>query len=104
MMTVIPSTSIATGIGTAGGGVSSGATRGASNAGSAGEVFQSTLEGVADSLSQADELSQQVATGELADLSQLTAAAAKAELGVQMTVAFRDRAVESFQQIMNMQI
>lgn len=69
-----------------------------------GNTFEQALDGIADSLSDADKLSQQVATGQLADLSQLTAAAAKAELGVQLTVAFRDRAVESFQQIMRMQI
>lgn len=69
-----------------------------------GSTFEQALEGVHDALTEADQLSQQVATGELADLSQLTAAAAKAELGVQLTVAFRDRAIDSFQQIMQMQV
>lgn len=68
------------------------------------EAFGSAIEGVTDSLAEADELSRQVATGEITDLSQLTAASAKAELGVQLTVAFRDRAVASFQQIMQMQV
>ena len=71
---------------------------------SLGTTFENALEGVADSLSEADKLSQQVATGQLEDLSQLTAAAAKAELAVQLTVAFRDRAVDSFRQIMQMQV
>ena len=52
----------------------------------------------------ADLLSQQLATGQISDLSQVTAAAAKAELAIELTVAFRDRAVQSFQQIMQMQI
>lgn len=75
-----------------------------SGTGSVGATFGSALEGVSDALAEADQLSQQVATGEIADLSQLTAAAAKAELAVDMTVAFRDRAISSFQQIMQMQV
>ncbi len=75
----------------------------AASAGADG-TFARALEGVGDALAEADVLRQQVATGEIADLGQLTAAAAKAELAVQLTVAFRDRAVESFQQIMRMQI
>lgn len=66
--------------------------------------FQNALEGVSDALAEADSYTQQAATGQIEDLSQLTAAAAKAELAVDLTVAFRDRAVASFQQIMQMQI
>jgi flagellar hook-basal body complex protein FliE len=69
-----------------------------------GSGFAKALEGVASSLAEADQLAQQAATGQLQDLSQLTAATAKAELGLQLTVAFRDRAVDSFRQIMQMQI
>ena len=67
-------------------------------------VFENALNGVSEALVEADVLSRQLATGQLSDLSQLTAATAKAELAVELTVAFRDRAVQSFQQIMNMQI
>lgn len=67
-------------------------------------VFESALNGVSGALAEADALSQQLATGQLTDLSQLTAATAKAELAIGLTVAFRDRAVQSFQQIMNMQV
>lgn len=67
-------------------------------------LFGSALDSVSESLAEADLMSQQVATGEIQDLSQLTAAAAKAELAVELTVAFRDRAVQSFQQIMQMQV
>lgn len=72
--------------------------------GATGNAFGEALEGVTESLETADQLSQQVATGQIDDLSQLTAAAAKAELAVEMTVAFRDRAINSFQQIMQMQV
>jgi flagellar hook-basal body complex protein FliE len=73
-------------------------------AGGADGVFGSALDSVTESLAEADNLSQQVATGEITDLSQLTAASAKAELALELTVAFRDRAVQSFQQIMQMQV
>lgn len=69
-----------------------------------GSTFENALGSVADSLSEADKLSQQVATGQISDLSQLTTAAAKAELAVGLTVAVRDRAVDSFRQIMQMQV
>jgi len=69
-----------------------------------GGAFQNALQGVADTLTEADVMSQQAATGELSDLSQLTAATAKAELAIQLTVAFRDRAVGAFEEIMRMQI
>ena len=66
--------------------------------------FGQMLESVAASSAEAAELGTQLATGELADIHQFTAAAAKAELGTEMTVAFRDRAVEAFQTIMAMQV
>ncbi len=68
------------------------------------DAFGSAIDGVTDALVEADQLSQQVATGQITDLSQLTAASAKAELALELTVAFRDRAVQSFQQIMQMQV
>ncbi len=80
------------------------ATRPAAAAPSSGSTFQQALDGIGDSLAEADLMSQQVATGEIADLGHLTAAAAKAELAVELTVAFRDRAVDAFHQIMRMQI
>lgn len=70
----------------------------------AGSLFQNAIDGVSSSLADADSMAQQVATGEITDLSQLTAATAKAELAIQLTVAFRDRAVDSFTQIMQMQV
>ena len=68
------------------------------------DTFQGALESVGDALAEADLMSQQVATGEISDLSQLTAAVAKAQLSMDVTVAFRDRAVDSFTQIMQMQV
>ncbi|MEM7285196.1 MAG: flagellar hook-basal body complex protein FliE [Actinomycetota bacterium] len=69
-----------------------------------GQGFNNAIESVSSSLREADQLTQQVATGQLEDLSQLTTATAKAQLAMELTVAFRDRAVQSFQQIMQMQV
>lgn len=66
--------------------------------------FGQALSSVGESLEAASALGQQVATGEITDIHQFTAAAAKAQLGVELTVAFRNRAVESFQEIMRMQV
>jgi flagellar hook-basal body complex protein FliE len=56
------------------------------------------------SLDNADKLANQLATGELTDIHTYMAAATKAELAVQMTVAIRDKAVEAYQEIMRMQV
>lgn len=68
------------------------------------EGFGGMLQGVAEALNEADLMSQQVATGQITDLSQLTAATTKAEIAMQLTVAFRDRAVTAFSEIMRMQV
>lgn len=103
----MPTPSIPTNPGATTPGVGTGSTssRGAAPATeAAANGFAAALDGVASALNEADTLAQQAATGQLQDLSQLTAATAKAELGLQLTVAFRDRALDSFQQIMQMQV
>jgi flagellar hook-basal body complex protein FliE len=103
MITSLPPVGAA-GLGSVGSGASE-ASRGVARAGGAdGNAFTSALRGVEDSLRTADALSRQVATGELTDLHQLTAATAKAQLGVELTVAVRNRAVEAFQEIMRMTV
>ena len=69
-----------------------------------GNAFTNGLKQVEQSLAQADQLGQQLATGQLSDVHVYMAAASKAELAVQMTVAIRDRAVEAYQEIMRMQV
>ena len=75
---------------------------GPSGAGGAG--FSDALKGVTGLTGTADSLAQGVATGTLTDVHQFTAAAAKAQLGVELTVAVRNRAVEAYQEIMRMQV
>ncbi len=67
-------------------------------------AFAESLKKVGDLTGAADNLAEGVATGQLTDLHQFTAAAAKAQLGVELTVAVRNRAVEAYQEIMRMQV
>ena len=66
--------------------------------------FAESLQSVSKLTDRADSLAAGVATGELQDVHQFTAAAAKAQLGVELTVALRNRAVEAYQEIMRMQV
>lgn len=61
------------------------------------------LESVQASQTKADTLAQQVADGTLKDPAQYTMAANEAALGLQLTLAVRNKAVEAFQEIMRMQ-
>jgi flagellar hook-basal body complex protein FliE len=61
------------------------------------------LESVQASQANADNLAVQVANGTLTDPAQYTMAATEASLGLQLTMAIRNKAVEAFQEIMRMQ-
>ncbi|MEV4344218.1 flagellar hook-basal body complex protein FliE [Actinoplanes sp. NPDC049596] len=61
------------------------------------------LESVQASQNNAADLATKAATGELQDPAQYTMAANEAQLGLQLTLAVRNKAVEAFQEIMRMQ-
>ena len=61
------------------------------------------LENVQASQTNADNLAVQVANGTLSDPAQYTMAATEAQLGLQLTMAIRNKAVDAFQEIMRMQ-
>jgi len=61
------------------------------------------LESVQASQANADNLATKVADGSLKDPAQYTMAANEAALGLQLTLAVRNKAVEAFQEIMRMQ-
>jgi flagellar hook-basal body complex protein FliE len=68
-----------------------------------GNLLSKGLESVQASQAKADGLATQVADGTLADPAQYTMAATEASLGLQLTLAIRNKAVEAFQEIMRMQ-
>ncbi|MFF0375211.1 flagellar hook-basal body complex protein FliE [Actinoplanes missouriensis] len=72
------------------------------NADFAGMLAQG-LENVQASQAKASDLGVQVANGTLADPAQYTMASTEAALGLQLTMAIRNKAVEAFQEIMRMQ-
>ena len=85
-------------------GVSTAGPAGGATGATGGINFSEALGKVQDSLDQASELSQQLATGQLTDVHDFTVAANKAQLAVQLTVALRNQALGAFQEIMRMQI
>ena len=82
------------------------ATAGAPAAGpqSFGNSLTSALENLQASQASADRLAIQAATGELTNVHDYMIAATEASLATQLTVAVRNKAVESFNQIMNMAV
>src|SRR5690348_2416264 len=68
-----------------------------------GNMLSKGLESVQASQSKADDLAVQVADGSLKDPAQYTMAATEASLGMELTLAIRNKAVEAFQEIMRMQ-
>ena len=61
------------------------------------------LESVQAAQTKSADLAVQVANGTLADPAQYTMASTEAALGLQLTMAIRNKAVEAFQEIMRMQ-
>lgn len=53
---------------------------------------------------QADAVTEQLATGGPAGIHDLMAATAKAQMGVELLVQVRNRAVEAYQEIMRLQV
>lgn len=66
-------------------------------------ILSKGLESVQAAQGKASDLSVQVANGTLADPAQYTMASTEAALGLQLTMAIRNKAVEAFQEIMRMQ-
>ncbi len=76
----------------------------ARGAGTPAASFAQGLQQVEQLQSTADSAASGLATGQLYDVHAFTTASAKASLGVELTVALRNRAVDAYQEIMRMQV
>lgn len=68
------------------------------------DFLQQALEKVNQSQLEADRLTQLLAAGEVNDLHQVTIAAEKANIYLQLTLAVRNKVIEAYQEIMRMQM
>jgi flagellar hook-basal body complex protein FliE len=69
-----------------------------------GNLFVDSLTQASEAQSSTDGLIKSAATGELTDLTSVMSAMTEAQLSTQLTVALRNKAVESFNEIMRMQL
>jgi flagellar hook-basal body complex protein FliE len=69
-----------------------------------GDVLADAVNSVAEKQNKADNLAVQAATGELRDVQDYVIAATEAQVATELAVNIRNRAVEAFQQIMQMAI
>lgn len=69
-----------------------------------GQSLTKALEGLQAMQSKADGLAVQAATGDLTNVHDYMIAATEASLATELTVAVRNKAVEAFNQIMNMAV
>ena len=73
-----------------------------------GEGFGNMLSGALDKLQasqqQASDASQQLATGQASDISQVTMQVENASLSLQLAVEVRNKAVDAYQDLFRMQV
>ena len=69
-----------------------------------GQYLSDALGNVNALQKQADQASADLATGKLEDISQVVIAAEKATVALQLTIQIRNRVLESYQEMMRMQV
>lgn len=84
-------------------GASAAAPTSSANGTSFGHAISHGLDALAGAQSTADGLAVQAATGSLADISQYTVAAGKAQVMTEFAAAMRTKAVDAFNTVMGMQ-
>lgn len=72
--------------------------------GNFGEMVKQGLENVSNAEKQVDQVTQTMASGGPAEIHDLMAASAKAQIQVDLLVQVRNRAVEAYQEIMRIQV
>jgi flagellar hook-basal body complex protein FliE len=80
------------------------AAAGASGGTGVGQMLGQAVDGLQAAQANADRLAVSAATGDLTNVHDYMIAATEASLATQLTVAVRNKAVESFNQIMNMAV
>ena len=69
-----------------------------------GKMLMDALEDVNDLQQQASQASTDLATGKIEDISQVVIAAEKAAVALQLTIQVRNKMLESYQEMMRMQV
>lgn len=84
--------------------VAAGASAASAGTRSFGQTLTKALDGLSGMQTKADGLAIQAATGDLTNVHDYMIAATEASLATELTVAVRNKAVEAFNQIMNMPV
>lgn len=69
-----------------------------------GDVLEQALDTVNDMQSRADRLTEKLAAGEVNDIHQVMIAVEQVNLALQLTMQVRNKVIESYQEIMRMQV
>ena len=69
-----------------------------------GQFLTDALDSVNDLQKKADQASTDLASGRIEDISQVVIAAEKASVALQLTIQVRNKVLESYQEMMRMQV
>ncbi|QGQ96227.1 flagellar hook-basal body complex protein FliE [Paenibacillus psychroresistens] len=69
-----------------------------------GSFLNTAMSNLSNQEAQVEQLSNQFISGNLADVHQLTIAAEKASLGLELTLQVRNKVIEAYQDVMRMQM
>lgn len=68
------------------------------------QTLSEALQKANETIVHSENMSEKVATGEIKNIHDVTIAAQKAQIALQMTTQVRDKVVEAYQEIMRMQV
>lgn len=77
---------------------------GADLVGSFGSLLEQAIDTVNDMQTRADRLTERLATGEVGDIHQVMIAVEQVNIAMHLTMQVRNKIIESYQEIMRMQI
>ncbi|MBN1267440.1 MAG: flagellar hook-basal body complex protein FliE [Anaerolineales bacterium] len=85
-------------------GQKTGSTSQAGSAQNLGNTFKTALEGLSAAENNADTLMERLATGEDVEIHEVMIAMEEADVGFRVAIAVRDKLIESYQEIMRIQV